>query len=354
MNLMLPLSTTSCAVAGLLLAAAATAQTTVTFPSDHATLEGQYSATNFPYAYGVSRLLAVYESWDLGIAPNTPISRIGVRQNGTTASTGRAVQLEVRMGYTTRTAANLSTSYDSNYAGAAQTVFGPALFTLPTLTNNPPGQQVVWLDLTTPFVFQPANGNLLIEWRVIANNNGNASFTYQLDRANFHSPVTSSPQPGCPHSGNQTAVLTSQPASVGSSWRIAVNNAPASTLVFLGVQIGGNLAPGYSLQGLIPGIQSSCLGFLTGNFPVFTATTNVNGYHQWTVQIPNDRSFNDLTMASQVIVPDFFAPGGYVVSNGDHVQFGIDPAQTFVYSQGNVNATTGTLWQNYGLVTLFQ
>ena len=165
----------------LAIAGSLSAQTTYTFPSDHAAIpNGTGYAPNFPYAYGVSRMQAEYDAWDLVIPANTSISRIGFRQDGTNASTGHALHLEVLMGYTSNNAANLSGTYASNYAGTMTSVFGPALFTLPTLTSV--GGATVWLNLTTPFVYNPpANQNLLVEWRVAANNNGNAAFTYYHD-----------------------------------------------------------------------------------------------------------------------------------------------------------------------------
>ncbi|MCU0864581.1 MAG: hypothetical protein MUC36_12355 [Planctomycetes bacterium] len=331
------------------------AQVTVTFPSDHATVAGDGVAYYYPYSNGISRVMAVYEAWDLGIAPGTPIARLGVRQDGIQTAPGRSLQLEVRMGYTQRTAANLLSNFDNNYQGAAQTVFGPGVFALPTLTNQQPGQQVIWLDLSTPFVWQPANGNLLVEWRVLANSNANQAFSYPLDKASFLSPITSGSSTGCQHSGGQTATLTSSPTSIGSNWRIAVNNAPASSAVVLAVTVGQPLGAAFPLQALLPGIQSTCQGYLGGAFQVFGATTNTNGYYQWTVPVPNDRLlYNDLVISSQGLILDFFSPGGFVTTDGDQVQFGIDPAHTLLYSTGTVTAPTGTLLPNHGLVTLFQ
>jgi hypothetical protein len=60
----------------------------------------------------------------------------------------------------------------------------------------------------------------------------NAAFTYYLDRATFDSAVASGPA-GCPHSGNNTAVLTSQPTKVGGNWSLSLTRAPASSLVIL-------------------------------------------------------------------------------------------------------------------------
>lgn len=327
---------------------------TYTFPSDHASIaNGSSNTTFFPYARGVSRLQAVYEAWDLLIPANTAISRIGFRQDGNVASTGHAVQVEVLMGFTTNTAANLSTTFANNYTGAMTTVFGPALFTLPNFTAA--GGGTVWLDLTTPFTYSPPPGqNLLVEWRVTANNNGNASFTYYLDRATFDSPVVSGPV-GCPHSGNNTAVLTSQPAKVGGNWNLGLTRAPASSLAILLQNPGRQLTPAYPLTPFIPGISGACTGQVSlAGLYVNTASTNSSGSKTWSIAIPNNPALNDVFVTSQCAILDLFAPGGIVVSNGDQMQVGIDPAQSIVYSQGSATATTGTVSRNYGVVTLFQ
>lgn len=70
--------------------------------------------------------------------------------------------------------------------------------------------------------------------------------------------------------------------------------------------------------------------------------------------VPNVRGLNDLIVANQCAILDLFAPGGVVVSNGEQVQLGIDPAISIVYAQGSATATTGSVWRNYGVVTLFQ
>lgn len=327
---------------------------TYTFPSDHATVGNGASNTNFfPYARGVSRLQAVYEAWDLQVPATSAISRIGFRQDGTTASTGHAVQLEVLMGYTTSTAANLSSTFASNYAGTMTTVFGPALFTLPNFTSA--GGGAVWLDLATPFTYSPAPGqNLLVEWRITANNNGNAAFTYYLDRATFDSAVASGPA-GCPHSGNNTAVLTSQPTKVGGNWSLGLTRAPANSLVILLQNVGQRLSQPYPLTPFIPGISGGCLGQVSlANLSVSSNSTNSGGSKTWSLAVPNNPSLNDLFVTSQCAILDLFAPGGIVVSNGDQMQLGIDPAQSIVYSQGSATATTGTVSRNYGAVTLFQ
>ena len=230
------------------------AQGTAVFPSDHATvLNGDFSSPNWPYAYGVSRIMAVYETWDLGVPAGRPITRIGFRQDGTTMSLGKSLQLQVLMGPTDRTAADALTNFDNNYFSPPTSVFGPALYTLPDLGNisNPnPNGNMVWLTLSTPYT-PVAGKNLAVEFRIIANNNGGAAFNYYLDRADYVSPRVTGPA-GCPHSGNQIAQLQSLETKVGGTWYCDLNHAPANQLATWLITFG-TLQPQYSLAPLIPG-----------------------------------------------------------------------------------------------------
>jgi len=165
-----------------------------TFPSDHAPVpDGASSQYWLPFSYGVSRMQTVYEAWDLRIPAGRQITRVGFRAEPNILSTGYALQLEVRMGRTTGTAQSLDPTFDNNWSAPPTTVFGPAIFQLPDL-NNPqrpnPDAPNVWLNLTTPYTWNPSE-NLLIEWRVLANSNGSAGFTYWLDSPGFLSAVNS-------------------------------------------------------------------------------------------------------------------------------------------------------------------
>lgn len=329
---------------------------TVTFPSDHTAIPDGASSQNwFPYSYGIGRFQAVYERWDLQVPVGRMINRIGFRADPNVMSLGRSLQLEVRMGQTDRDADTLDSTYDANWNGAPTTVFGPALFTLPDLNNpaNPnPGGAVVWLNLTTPFT-PSTSRNLLIEWRVLANNNGGAAFPYELDVPAFVSPVIQGIT-GCPHSGNQTATLASQPVRVGGIWYDYLQAAPASQLAFLLVNVNTPLTTPFPLSAFVPGIAPTCQGQVApGNlFALGTVTDGSGGALFWT-SIPNDRLFNDTILATQALCFDFFAPGGIVVSNAEQVQIGIDPAASALWSQGNANATTGGIYYHWVPVTVF-
>src|SRR5262245_53545476 len=100
------------------LASLVAAQNVAVFPADYVNVpDGPTYSPNLPLANGTGRGQIVYEQWDLPVPIGASITRLGFRQDaGTTAmDTGRALQLEVRLGYTTATSANLSTTMDNNF-----------------------------------------------------------------------------------------------------------------------------------------------------------------------------------------------------------------------------------------------
>lgn len=337
----------------LALACGLQAQNIATFPSDHATIPvGYASQSTFPYSYGVSRVMVVYEAWDVTVPNGHQITRIGFRAHGTTVALGKSLQLEVRMGTTQQTATTLLTNFDNNYFAPPTTVFGPALFTLPDLNSGLNPIQYVWLTLTTPYTFD-ASKNLIVEWRITANNNGGASFSYPLDRANFQSPIVTGPL-GCMHSGNQIPHLESRTTKVGGTWYDDLTNAPAGQAVVLFLNLGAPLQSPFSLTPFIPSINPACMGQVSlQNLYTMASTATAQGTRTFSIPIPNNRGFNDLRFTSQAVCFDFFAPGGVVVSNGDQMQIGIDPAMTVLWNSGSATATTGSAYRNYGIVTLF-
>jgi len=325
------------------------------FPSDHAAIPDGYSYTSwFPYSYGVSRMMAIYETWDLSVPAGRPITRIGFRQEGAVLSYGKQLQLQVLMGPTEKTHANADYVFANNYFAAPTNVFGPAVFTLPDLGNpaNPnPNGNMVWLTLTTPYT--PVVGkNLLVEFRVLANNNGGAQFPYYLDVAGFDSPIVTGPA-GCAHSGNQVPTLLSRPTQVGGYWYCDLYQAPANQLAVWCINLGPLQSP-FPLSTMIPGIGAACTGQISLNGVITLATiTSASGSESFYLSLPNDRNLNDVILSSQVACLDYFSPGGVAVSNGDQMQIGIDPAMTVIYSQGSATAAFGSVYPNYGVVTSF-
>lgn len=343
------------AVSCLSMAAALPSQGTAVFPSDHAAVVNGDSYTDwFPYAYGVSRVMAIYEAWDLTVPAGRQITRIGFRQEDTWFSAGKLLQIQVLMGPTDKTAEDADSTYANNYFAAPTSVFGPGVFALPDLGNpaNPnPDGNMVWLSLTTPYT-PVAGKNLLVEFRVLGNNAGGAAFPYYLDVAGFESPIVSGPA-GCAHSGNQVPQLSSRETRAGGYWYCDLAGAPANQLAVWCINLGPLQTP-FPLQNLVPGIGAACNGQISlGGVITVAAITSGAGSNTFYLSLPNDRYLNDMILSSQAACLDFFSPGGVVVSNGDQLQVGIDPAMTVIYSQGSATAASGWVWPHHGAVTSF-
>ena len=342
------------------LVASLAGQSTAVFPSDYQNVtEGPLNSANYPLAYGTSRVMCLYDHRDLDIPAGHQITAVGFRQDASlsTLETGRTLQLEIRMGYTTNTYANMVTNFDNNYAGASTTVFGPAVFTLPNLRDPasplPNGQ--FFIPLTTPFTFNPGSNNLIVEYRVLGNSGGGTSWNYRLDRADYYSVPVQGPA-GCPHSGNSTPVLAVNGVRPGLTYTNSLTHGPGNSLAVLMLAPGSQLVTPYPLQLALPGINPTCTGQLpltTLNF--ITGLTSASGAVNFSFTIPNNQElYGKAYIASQVALFDFFAPGGVVVSNGAEVQLGRQPRASLVAAAGPPSTvTTGSLARNYCPVAFF-
>ncbi len=341
-------------------AAGLAAQSTSIFPSEYtAVAEGPFNSPNLPLANGTSRVMAVYDQADLTVPAGATITQIGFRQDATltTLDTGRALQLEVRMGYTTQAPNSVSTTFDSVYDGAPTTVFGPALFQLPNLRDaaNPLTNGQFFLTLTTPFAYQPNGRNLVVEYRVLGNSIGGASFNYRLDRADYFSPVVQGAA-GCTHSGGGPTTLTVNPVRTGASVSLTGASAPANSFAVVAVSVGSQLVTPYALDIVFAGIAPTCTGQLAiGNLSTLGSTTSSSGGFAAGYQVPNNPLLNDLWLSHQALVLDFFSPGGIVTSNGASVQVGILPRASMLAAQGPpATTTTGVINTNYCPVAFFR
>jgi hypothetical protein len=341
-----------------LLAASAVGQTI--YPPDYTAVpEGPLNSPNLPLALGTSRVLCLYEAWQLGVIPGQAITQLGFRQDGATAAMdpGRQLQLEVRMGYTNNSVTTAVANFDANYASAPAIVFGPATFALPNLRDAGaplPGGQF-FVPLTTPFVYAPAAGqNLLIEFRVFGTSGGGSSFQYRLDRADSYSTVSYGPA-GCPHSAGGTPSLTAQPTRPGQNYTCAMSSGPANSVGVLALDLGHPLTAPYALGPVFPGIAPACQGQLQpGALALLNAASSGSGSANWSFPIPNDNAFAKYTISSQALFLDFFAPGGMVVSRGAEVLTGLRPRCTVISAAGVPTVVlSGAISQFYCPVTFF-
>lgn len=335
----------------------ATAQQTAIFPPDYVGVaEGPLNSINLPLAYGTSRVQMVFDTVSMSVPVGQQISAIGWREDTqvTSMNAGRSLQLEVRVGYTTYTAANITSNFDNNWAGTPTTVFGPALFVLPNLRDpNAPLPGGRFNLSVTPFTFAPPTGqNLLVEFRIYGTSGGGSPFTYFLDRADYVSPVASGPA-GCPHTTG-TANLSFEPTRPGLFFSASVTTGPTVSPCALALNLGSPLATPYPLTSLFAGISPACTGQVPAPFSAFSNTTGGGGTASWGFLIPNNIAFSGMVISGQALFLDFFSPGGVVVSNGRQVTLGTNPRGTIVYAnQPPTSATSGSISRNYVPVTFF-
>ncbi|MDO8349284.1 MAG: hypothetical protein Q7T30_03535 [Planctomycetota bacterium] len=343
-----------------LLAAALSAQTVSIFPDEYVAVpEGPFNSPNRPLAGGTSRVQCLYEAIDISIPSGNQITKIGFRQDGTSTvlNTGRTLQLEIRIGYSTMTAATLGTVFATNYTTAPVTVFGPAAFTLPSLHDplNPLVNGRFFIPLTTPHTYTPANGNLVVEYLIYGHSGGGTTFSYILDRGDFYSAVTSGVA-GCPRSGGGVPSLTAVGIRPGQAYSTSVATAPGNSFGFLLMTPGTPITAPFSLQSMVPGIQPTCLGqvSLAGALQL-SGFTSGTGAITWTFNVPNNAAFNDFIWGSQGAFFDLFAPGGVVVTNGRQVLMGVLPRTSINYAGGPpATVTTGAVTRNYNPITFFE
>lgn len=340
-------------------AAGLAAQATAIFPAEYAAVaEGPFNSPNLPLAFGTSRALIVYDQLDLDIPVGATITHVGFRQDATLSAmdAGRTLQLEIRMGFTTRSSTAPSTTFDANYDTPPTTVFGPATFQLPNLRDaqNPLAGGRFAVPLATPFAYAPNGRNLVVEYRVFGNSGGGTAWNYRLDRADFHSPVLTGPA-GCAHSGGATPQLAGNPVRVGAALNLTGSSGPANTIAILAIDVGGRLSAPWPLSLVFPGTGATCTGQILGStLATIVGTTTASGGSTFSYAVPNNPALNDLWLAHQELLLDAFAPGGIVVSNGVEVQVGIRPRTAIVAAQGPpTTVTTGALNVNYCPVAFF-
>lgn len=343
-----------------LLATTAFAQNVAIFPDEYVDVpEGPGSSPNLPLARGTSRVQCLYDAIDLDIPSGHQITRVGFREDGVTGAmdVGVAMQLEIRMGWSTFDHQTMTTNFDNNYDAPPVTVFGPVLYTPPNLRDpgNPLPNGQFFIDLTTPFSYVPAGRNLVVEYRVYGTANGGAQFTYRLDRADYYSPTSEGPA-GCPHSGGGVPHHTVQPCRPGIAWSGSVTQAPANAPGLLVVNIGQSLVTPYPLGAVFAGISPTCMGQMPLSGSVMLAgASGASGSTNWSFTIPNDNLWADMPISSQTLFLDFFTPGQVTVSNGAEVLTGVRNRTSILAASGVPTVvTTGSKSIYYCPVAFFQ
>src|SRR5690606_33260015 len=182
-----------------------------------------------PLSGGVSRMQLIYSNWNQPLPHGAQITKVGFRPDASGTGTGHQLQLEVWMGHTTNLHSTVSTTFDNNYDSPPIRVVDQRIVALPTVPSVSQGPQTtyVWIPLDRPFTYDGSK-NLVVEYRITANSNGNQSFTYRLDSASFYSETTTFGT-ACATSNQRMPAMSMQRAAAGQLLSFSLNNGPASS-----------------------------------------------------------------------------------------------------------------------------
>lgn len=341
----------------LLLAGALSAQTVAFFPFDHASREGSSSITNRPLSAGVSRVQIAYSRFRLGMPNGAVIQRIGFRPDVAGTGAGRQVVVEILMGHAAPTTLNtgMSTTFASNYSTTPVTVYTPKTLTLPTIpaASAGPNNNYVWIPLDVPFTYDNTQ-NLVVEYRVTANNNGNAAFSYSLDAGGAVTP-TGTFGVACQTSGASTPALTCGAATVGANWNHSLTNGPASSAGILLIGTSNTTFNGIPLPFSLASLGANGCSLAVSPDLSFTVATTTSRSFSVNIALPNVPPMAGQTFYCQAVLADVFANSlGLITSNGSTATLGVAPQASVVVATGSATAATGTRTNNFGLVSLFE
>lgn len=341
------------------------AQNTVVAPADYTTIEAESWSSDLPFSGGITRYQVVYHR-DYLLLPNAAmITATGVRPDGLRSSTGQRIQLEIWFGHTTKfgvTGTNrLTSTFDTNYDGSLTRVFDLKTVTLPNLTPpaTPPSTTPVMVTLDRPFTYD-ATRNLVVEYRVFANDNANNRFTYAIDTG-FGMATNTRFGQSCPTStGRLPTHLTTGPKlhelAVSRGWRLFVSNGAASSpaAVFMGIDNSNSFGLPLPFDLAVIGAPACFLNVeLRLSMPV---ALDSSGALSTGITAPPDPRLYRSTIYTQVAMVDVFANNlGVITTNGASSTVGADYQLTsFAFlAVGNANATVGNVTTS-GVVSLFQ
>ncbi|MEZ5966104.1 MAG: hypothetical protein R3F56_19870 [Planctomycetota bacterium] len=350
MNLLRPL-TLSC----VFLAGSLAAQTVKVFPFDHVNLEGSSSITSRPLSAGVSRVMLIYSKWRLGIANGGQISRVGFRPDMLGTGTGHQVQMEIWMGHSDNLGTGVSTTFDNNYLAPAVRVYDRQIFSLPTVpsVSTGPNPNTIWIPLDRTFAYDNTH-NLVVEYRIFANSNGNAAFTYRLDVGSFVSDTTTFGT-ACQTSSNRSPAITTQPVQAGGSMGLSLTNGPASSS---GVLLIGSSNSTWNGVPLPLGLDSFGATGCTLQVAIdanVTISTNTGGALSVSLPVPGVLALYGRTLYFQAALGDLFAnSAGFVTSASASTTIGVSPQATMLAATGSTTATIGSRTNSTGLISLFE
>jgi hypothetical protein len=294
------------------------------------------AGNGIPFGWSPNRFQQVFLGSELPAA--FTMAALSLRQpNRPPAAHSFTVDLDIKVGYTTRSLATLGTTFDANWdAGPPVTVAPRAQFVFPDQPPTPstsPTDFQVTLPWSSTFAWTPAPGrNLLIEVTVYGNSWGNGIYGYALDnlggtQALWGTPATAAtgvlrgfgPAIGLVEE-THTAVprlYSNNTPQIGDTFRVRVSQAAASSFALMTIgrsdtwwngialpyDLGRYGAPGCALLAAADGVNGMQLDASGAGFVVYT--------------LPNSIYLLSMLFYNQVAVVDPAANAlGLATSNG--------------------------------------
>lgn len=250
------------------------------------------------------------------------------------------VDVEIRIGYTSKTPASLSTTFDQNWdLGTPVTVLPRTLVRYPAQNNPPatdPTQFQLVIPFTTNFDWVPQAGrNLLVEIFARANSTGVPHYTYVVDACYstsigrvFGSPDTATTGM---HDANYALPLaflelthTAVPVlsnsdfpQIGNQFLVNVSQARPSAPGFLFFGLSRTNWSGIALPFAMDPIGAPTCSLLTSIDVATPLTTNSSGKRSITYDVPLSLSMVGARFYNQFLISDpTVNPLGFVTSNG--------------------------------------
>ncbi len=156
-----------------LLATAALAQSTQVIPASLTNTDGPGS-TSFPFGLSSpARVQTYFAASETGILAAAAVRSLEVRANANATTAAKSsIDLQITLSTTPATLATLVGTFAANHGTNAVVAYTRKLTNLAALpASNPGGYGGVWM-LDAPFVYIPAQGNLLIDYDVASQPSG--------------------------------------------------------------------------------------------------------------------------------------------------------------------------------------
>jgi hypothetical protein len=299
------------------------------------------SGNAIPFGWTPCRYQQIFLGSELPTA--FPMAALELRQTHSGAwAHNFAVDLEIRVGYTTRWLGTMDTTFANNWDA------GPSVLVLPRTVVDFPDQLPTYpqtysqMLLTIPwqqsFAWVPQPGrNLLVEVVVHGNSFGNNVYGYPLDNLSgtaslWGTPAAATTGNGGPVRGfgpvmsfveqTNTAVpqlFSTDTPQIGNQFRVRIAQAHASALVLLGMGLSNTTLNGNPLPFDLAGYGAPGCDVLMAPFDTSVLFADAAGATNLQYDIPNNIYALGLHFYNQAFVVDPLANAlGLAVSNGGH------------------------------------